>query len=83
MDISAEKLTIIQRICEIRDTDLLDLIRNIIDVPKISGRDWWNEIPDEEKASIERGVSDLKKGDLHSHDQIRMKYERFFKDQVD
>ena len=32
MNISTEKLDIIQRICEIQDNDLIDLIKNIIDI---------------------------------------------------
>jgi succinate dehydrogenase flavin-adding protein (antitoxin of CptAB toxin-antitoxin module) len=44
MNISAEKLEIIQRICEIQDTDLIDLIKNIIDIPSTSKSDWWNQI---------------------------------------
>jgi hypothetical protein len=80
MDISAEKLNIIQRICEIQDTDLLDLIQNIIDIPKSTKSDWWDKLPKEEQISIERGLSDLEKGKVHSHDQIRKRYEKYLKD---
>ena len=80
MDISAEKLNIIQRICEIQDTDLLDLIQNIIEIPKRSEFDWWDTLSKEEQNSIERGLTDLKNGNVHSHDQIRKKYEKYLKD---
>ncbi len=80
MDISAEKLNIIQRICEIQDTDLLDLIQNIIEIPQKSEFDWWDTLSKEEQSSIERGLSDLKNGKVHSHDQIRKKYEKYLKD---
>ena len=80
MDLSAEKLNLIQRICEIQDTDLLDLIRNIIDIPKSTKSDWWNTLKAEEQLSIERGLSDLEKGKLHSHDQVRERYEKYLKD---
>jgi len=80
MDISAEKLNIIQRICEIQDTDLLDLIQNIIEIPKRSEFDWWDTLSKEEQKSIERGLTDLKNGNVHSHDQIRKKYEKYLKD---
>ena len=39
MNLSAEKLDIIQRICEIQDNDLIDLIKNIITVPNVSKAD--------------------------------------------
>ena len=80
MNISAEKLDIIQRICEIQDNDLIDLIKNIITVPNASKSDWWSQITHEEIESINRGHDDLQHGKVHSHDQIRKKYEKWLKD---
>jgi hypothetical protein len=80
MNISAEKFDIIQRICEIQDTDLIDLIKNIIDIPSTSKSDWWNQITQEEKESINRGVNDLDQGKVYAHDQIRKKYKKWLKD---
>ncbi len=80
MDISVEKLNIIQKICEIQDTDLLDLIQNIIDIPKSSKSDWWSKLSKEEQASVDQGLLDLEKGKVHSHDQIRKRYEKYLKD---
>ncbi len=83
MDITAEKLTIIQKICEIQDSNLLDLIQNIIDIPSKSKSDWWKSISKEEQASINRGLTDLSEGKVFSHDQIMTKYEKYLKDQMD
>jgi len=80
MNLSAEKLDIIQRICEIQDNDLIDLIKKIISVPSDSKSDWWDQIAQEEKDSITRGIIDLGQGKVHSHDQIRTKYEKWLKD---
>jgi hypothetical protein len=80
MDISVEKINIIQKICEIQDTDLLDMIQNIIDNPKSSKSDWWSKLSKEEQASVDRGLSDLEKGKVHSHHQIRKRYEKYLKD---
>ena len=33
--------------------------------------DWWNELGEESKASIERGLDDLKKGEVHSDQDVR------------
>jgi predicted transcriptional regulator len=33
--------------------------------------DWWNELNDENKASIERGLEDLKNGRVHSDEDVR------------
>ncbi|MCX6267409.1 MAG: hypothetical protein NTW16_08645 [Bacteroidetes bacterium] len=80
MNLSAEKLDIIQRICEIQDNDLIDLIKNILTVPNGYKSDWWSNISQEEMASINRGLDDLQQGNAHSHDQIRRKYEKWLKD---
>jgi hypothetical protein len=80
MNISTEKLDIIQRIIQIQDNDLIDLIKNIIDIPDSSETDWWDQITSEEKESINRGLNDLQKGKVYPHDQIRKKYEKWLKD---
>jgi hypothetical protein len=80
MDISTEKLDIIQRICEIQDNDLIDLIKNIVDIPNSSKSDWWDQITPDEKESINRGLDDLQQGKVIPHDQIRKKYEKWLKD---
>jgi hypothetical protein len=80
MNISAEKLDIIQRICEIQDNDFIDLIKNIIDIPVTTNSDWWSTITLEEKESINRGLNDLKHGKVFTHDQVRKKYEKWLKD---
>jgi succinate dehydrogenase flavin-adding protein (antitoxin of CptAB toxin-antitoxin module) len=80
MNISTEKLDIIQRICEIQDNDLIDLIKNIIDLPKQTNSDWWDQISKLEQESITRGLNDLEQGKVYSHGQIRKKYEKWLKD---
>jgi methionine synthase II (cobalamin-independent) len=80
MNLSAEKLEIIQRICEIQDKDLLDIIKKIIYLPTDSKSDWWDQISQAEKKSINRGLDDLSKGRVHSHEQIRKKSEKWLKD---
>jgi len=80
MNISAEKLEIIQRICEIQDNDLIDLIKYVVDSPHTSRSDWWDQITQEEKDSVNRGLNDLQQGKVYSHDQIRKKYEKWLKD---
>jgi hypothetical protein len=80
MNISTEKLDIIQRICEIQDDDLIELIKNIVDIPSTSKSDWWDQITMDEKESINRGLNDLEQGKVTPHGQIRKKYEKWLKD---
>jgi hypothetical protein len=80
MNISVEKLDIIQKICEIQDTDFIDLIKNIVAIPYQSKKDWWTEITPEERESINRGLDDLDNGKVYPHDQIRKRYEKWLED---
>jgi hypothetical protein len=80
MNLSAEKLSIIQRICELQDPDLLDFVKNIIDIPTETKSDWWDSISDVEKQSIERGLSQVDEGKTTSHNVVRKKYEKWLKD---
>ncbi|NTW69577.1 MAG: hypothetical protein HGB23_06950 [Chlorobiaceae bacterium] len=82
MNLSAEKLEIIQRICEIQDNDLISLIKNMLTRTDASRSDWWNDITQDEKDSIHRGLSDLQQGNLHAHSEIRGKYEKWVNNQV-
>ncbi len=83
MDLSAEKLDIIQRICEIEDNDIITLIKNIVTLTDTSKSDWWSHITQDEKDSIRRGLNDLQQGNVVSHSQIRKKYEKWIGHQVD
>jgi hypothetical protein len=77
MDMTTEKLMIIQRICETQDSELLDLIQSIIDLTAKGKFDWWKDISDQERESINRGLNDLEKGKVFLHDQVREKYEKY------
>ena len=39
-----------------------------------SEADWWDELEEEEKASIERGLDDLKNGRVISHEEVMKQY---------
>jgi len=39
--------------------------------------DWWDEISEAEKASIDRGLDDIKHGRVSPHEEVRKKYEKW------
>ena len=43
-----------------------------------SEADWWDELEEEEKASIERGLDDLKNGRVISHEEVMKQYPQWF-----
>jgi predicted transcriptional regulator len=39
--------------------------------------DWWSEISEEEKSSIEKGLADIKAGRVKPHKDVRKLYEKW------
>ena len=37
--------------------------------------DWWDTMSDEVKADIETAIRQADKGEVHSHDEVRKKYQ--------
>jgi hypothetical protein len=72
MDITATKLNLIQWITELDD----EVTLNALDVIKEQStqNDWWNTIPEEEKTSIEKGLSDAKENKTVSHSEVKKRY---------
>jgi hypothetical protein len=41
---------------------------------KVSCDDWWFDLKDEQKKGIERGLNDIDKGRVISHDEVKLTY---------
>ena len=54
----------------IQDSKTLQAIHTLLSKEAIIEADWWNEISDKEKASIERGLKDVKAGRVYTHEQV-------------
>lgn len=74
MNIQNIKIELIQWLTTLDDKYL---IQKILDLRKSQTKDWWNEISDAEKSSIEKGISDAKDGKLNSHSEARKVYEKW------
>ena len=68
------KIELIQWLTVLDDSDL---IQKINDLRKNQKTDWWDFISEQEKASIEKGVTDAKNGKLYSHSEARKIYEKW------
>jgi len=42
-----------------------------------NGKDWWNDLTDEQKKSIERGLNDIEEGREVPYEQVREKYKKW------
>ncbi len=76
MDIQALKLELVSRIINTNKFSVLMEVDKIFQ--KEISADWWDELPEEVQESIMEGVKDIKKGNVHNHDQMiqeaRQKY---------
>ena len=73
-NIENKKLAIIQWLTSLNDVSMID---KILELKQKETKDWWNETSDEEKKSIEKGLSDAESGKLKPHSEIRKKYEKW------
>ncbi len=68
----AIKLEIIEWLTKLEDSDTLEYLKIVKDLDDEG--DWWNELTEEQKQSIERGLNDIEAGRLFSHDAVKAKY---------
>ena len=73
-NIESKQLALIQWLTSLNDVSMID---KILELKQKETKDWWNEISDEEKETIEKGLSDAESGNLKPHSEIRKKYEKW------
>ncbi|MFN2261887.1 MAG: hypothetical protein ABR595_07480 [Psychroflexus sp.] len=76
MDLNLEnkKIELIQWLSTLNDTSLIDKLMKLREKEK---SDWWNEISDIEKESIEKGIKDADNGKLTFHSNVKEIYEKW------
>ncbi len=72
MNIQSEKLKLIEWITRVQDNAIIEKLLRVKEEA-----DWWDEISIEERESIERGLSDIKKGKTHQHSSAKKLYEKY------
>lgn len=75
MDIKAKKLDLIEWLLHLNDEETLE---RVFKLKENAAQDWYDELPDAAKSSIERGLQDYREGKVTPHDhvmeRIREKY---------
>lgn len=71
INIQNAKIELIQWLTTLEDSSL---IQKIIDLRKGETKDWWNEISDAEKKSIEKGILDADNGKLKPNSDAKKIY---------
>lgn len=72
-NLQERKIELIQWLSVIDDATLLEKIADLKDQ---SDQDWWDEISEAEKASVDRGLADADAGNLKPHSEARSIYEK-------
>ncbi len=75
MDLDSEKIKIIDWIANTKDESIIARIKLLKDHSRET--DWWDEISEAEKASIERGLEDIKAGRVIDHSEVKKLYEKW------
>jgi predicted transcriptional regulator len=75
MSLEREKIKLIKWITTLTDDSTIEKIKMLKESQ--SGTDWWVEISDEEKASIEKGLEDINTGRVIPHSEVRKKYAKW------
>ncbi|HRN28060.1 MAG TPA: hypothetical protein PL018_15985 [Ignavibacteriaceae bacterium] len=75
MNLDSEKIKIIDWIANLADESMIAKIKLLKDHPNET--DWWDEISEAEKVSIERGLEDIKAGRVIDHSEVKKLYEKW------
>jgi len=69
-----KKIELIQWLSTLDDMSIIEKIMKLRDREK---SDWWNEISEEEKESIEKGIEDANSGKVKSYSEVKKIYEKW------
>ncbi len=73
----SEKYEIIQWIEKLNDSSIFDEIKQLKNKAVESNTDWWDEISEIEKISINKGLADIDNNKIYLHDDVKKSYEKW------
>ena len=76
MNLSATKVELTKQLLNSNNISLIYHIKALFETQDI---DFWDELHDDVKASIKRGVEQADRGELKSHDEVMRKYKKWLK----
>lgn len=74
IDIKTAKTELIEWLTTLQDSDL---IQKVLELRKNESKDWWDEINEDEKSSIEKGIEEADNGILKPQSEARKIYENW------
>lgn len=73
-DLQNKKIQLIQWLSTLEDESVIE---KIIKLRETENAQWWKEISEKEKESIEQGVKDADSGNVKPHSAARRLYEKW------
>ena len=74
-NVEKEKLEIIKWVTGLKDRDAIEKLRMLRESPR--RLDWWDEITDEERTAIDKGIEDIKAGRVKPHKEAKKLYAKW------
>ena len=68
----AIKLELIEWLARLEDEEVIRYLKIVKDSER--DHDWWNDLSDEQKAGIERGLKDIDEGRTGPHEEVKQRY---------
>lgn len=69
----AIKLELIEWLTKLDDKETIEYLKIVKD-SKSTSNDWWNDLTEDQKRGITRGLKDIQQGKTFSHDEINNRY---------
>ncbi|HMS65805.1 MAG TPA: hypothetical protein PKD83_11200 [Ignavibacteria bacterium] len=76
MNIKNDKQSLIEWISSLEDESIIETIKEFKESYS-SKKDWWDEISESEKNSIDRGLKDAEEGRVIPYEQVKEKYKKW------
>ena len=74
MNVNSVKLELAKRLLNTNDKNIINYLKAIFDT---QDDNWWAELPDEIKMSVEKGLRQSERGETVSHAEARKKYRKW------
>lgn len=73
MQHEALKSELLEWLSNLEDKETIEYLKIVKD-SKSNDNDWWDDLTDDQKAGIERGLKDIDNGRTLSHDEVKRRY---------
>ncbi len=73
MERDAIKLELIEWLSKLDDEETIQYLKIVKD-SQTKNQDWWNDLTDNQKKHIEKGLKDIDEGRVRSHEYVKEKY---------